>query len=380
VYVPIWQGLAPRSLRAQNRPSELPYPLNRPQTRYFYLARAGIYHAARLLLGSSPGTVLVPSYHNGLEVLALRAAGATPRFFRIGSDLAPDLDDIRAGLRQGARLVLVIHYNGWPQPIEEIRGLCREHGAAMIEDCALALLSSTGGAPLGSFGEAAVFCLYKTLPVPHGATLSGEGLDATDLDRIRLRVPGTLSTAARTADLSIAWIRSRASRTGAVLARTKSWIGSALNTAHVRRETVGGMRFDPSVFDLGVSSWMRGLLPRFDYEDIVQTRRRNFLHLLEALREKSTPLFRSLPDGVCPLFYPLIVEDKSAAVRTLASRGIEAVEFWNYGDPEAESDRFADSLALRRHVIELPIHQNLTADHVDHIARAVLELELGLAA
>jgi perosamine synthetase len=380
VYVPVWQGLAPRVLRAPNRPSELPYPLDRPQTRYFYLARAGIYHAARLLLGSSPGTVLVPSYHNGLEVLALRAAGATPRFFRIGSDLAPDLDDIRSGLREGARLVLVIHYNGWPQPIEEIRGLCREHGASMIEDCALALLSSTRGVPLGSFGDAAVFCLYKTLPVPHGATLSGDGLDATDLNRIRLRTPSTLSTAARTADLSIAWIRSRASRTGAVLACTKSWIGTALNTAHVKRETVGGMRFDPSVFDLGVSPWMRGLLPRFDYEEIVQARRRNFLHLLEALRERSTPLLRSLPDGVCPLFFPLIVEDKSAAVRILASRGIEAVEFWNHGDPEAESDHFADSVALRRHVIELPIHQNLTPDHVDHIARAVLELDLGMAA
>ena len=87
----------------------------------------------------SPGTVaLAPDYHNGLEIQALRLAGASVRFYRIDGALRPDLDAIREGLAQGARLVLVIHFNGWPQPIEEIRSLCREHGAALIEDCALA--------------------------------------------------------------------------------------------------------------------------------------------------------------------------------------------------------------------------------------------------
>jgi hypothetical protein len=35
---------------------------------------------------------------------------------------------------------------------------------------------------------------------------------------------------------------------------------------------------------------------------------------------------------------------------------------------------------LRRHVLELPIHQDLTARHIDHVARQVSNLHLGMAA
>ena len=37
----------------------------------------------------------------------------------------------------------------------------------------------------------------------------------------------------------------------------------------------------------------------------------------------------SLPDGVCPLFFPIVVGDKAAAARALQQRGVDALEFWN---------------------------------------------------
>ena len=43
--------------------------------------------------------------------------------------------------------------------------------AFLIEDCALSLFSHDGERPLGSLGDAAIFCFYKTLPVPHGGGL-----------------------------------------------------------------------------------------------------------------------------------------------------------------------------------------------------------------
>ena len=187
--------------------------------------------------------------------------------------------------------MLVIHFNGWPQPIEEIRSLCREHGAALIEDCALAFLSARDGAPLGSFGDASVFCLYKTLPLPHGAALAMGSGGAERLAIIPLRNPGALSTAARTADLAIARIRSRAGAVGGALARVKSWVGRALTAAKVERSPVGSMTFDERQLDLGMSPWAERLLPRFDYEEVRERRRANFERLLGALRDRSTPLF-----------------------------------------------------------------------------------------
>jgi dTDP-4-amino-4,6-dideoxygalactose transaminase len=37
-----------------------------------------------------------------------------------------------------------------------------------------------------------------------------------------------------------------------------------------------------------------------------------------------------------------------------------------------------DAQFLRRHVLELPIHQDLTARHVDHIATQVNSLTIGM--
>lgn len=354
----------------------LPFPLNVPSCRYTYVARIGVYHAARTLLPKAGDLALAPAYHNGLEIHALRLAGAKVRFFNVNRRLEPDLDEIRRGLKEGARLVLLIHFNGWPQPIDEIRALCREHGAVLLEDCALAFLSKHGEKPLGSFGDAAFYSLYKTLAIPNGGALVFNGTVPPAIGQLEFRTPGTLSTLARGADLGIAWIRRRSDPAGAALARMKSWAGSAMSAAKVERTPVANMVFNERDLDLGMAPWARRLLERFDYADIVARRRANFLRLLARLGGRATPLHDSLPEGVCPLFFPLLVPDKASAVRDLAARGVEAIEFWNYGDPAAEEERFGDIRELRRHVIELPVHQDLEERHIDHVARAVLDLKL----
>src|SRR5204862_512234 len=80
----------------------------------------------------------------------------------------------------GCRVLYVIHYLGWPQPILELRELCKERGIVLIEDCALSLLSQFNGRPLGTFGDYSVFCLYKTLPVPNGGMLIQNGTATID--------------------------------------------------------------------------------------------------------------------------------------------------------------------------------------------------------
>jgi hypothetical protein len=78
-----------------------------------------------------------------------------------------------------------------------------------------------------------------------------------------------------------------------------------------------------------------------------------------------------LAEGVCPLFFPILVEDKTAVAGDLRRRGIGVVELWNEGDPEANGADSEDALFLRKHVLELPIHQNVTEPQLDYIAREV---------
>ena len=81
---------------------------------------------------------------------------------------------------------------------------------------------------------------------------------------------------------------------------------------------------------------------------------------------------------MCPLFFPLLVPNKRAAAEALWRRGIGAVEFWNEGDSEATGEAFPDTQFLRDHVLELPIHQDVTAEQVDYMADQVRSLKLHL--
>jgi hypothetical protein len=87
-------------------------------------------------------------------------------------------------------------------------------------------------------------------------------------------------------------------------------------------------------------------------------------------------LREDLEEGICPLFFPILVEDKHSAARALWQRGIGAVEFWNEGDPLANCEAGKDARFLRAHVLELPIHQNVTRPEVEYIASQVLYLGL----
>lgn len=171
MYVSSWPGLTLRELFPSSSERRLPYPLNTRNRLSFCAARSGIYHLFRALQFKKGEIVLVPDYHSGNEVSAIRAAGATIVYYPILRNLEPDMEALAGLAKLNPRVIYVIHYLGWPQPMKEIEALCRERGSLLIEDCALSLLSETGQRPLGSFGDYSVFCLYKTLPVPNGGLL-----------------------------------------------------------------------------------------------------------------------------------------------------------------------------------------------------------------
>jgi dTDP-4-amino-4,6-dideoxygalactose transaminase len=276
-------------------------------------------------------------------------------------------------------LLYVIHYVGWPQPMPALRDICRRRGMLLVEDCALSLLSETPEGPLGSFGDWSVFCLYKTLPLPNGALLVQNTTPLEALGRIPLRHAGSASVAGRTAELLVQRIRGRANRVGAALQIVKRGMGRAAGALDVRRANVGDIGFNLDEVDLAMSRVSARLLDRLDFEDIRRRRVENYRLLDSELNLTVPRVFSDLPDGVCPLFFPIIVRDKAAAARTLQQRGVDALEFWNES-MESGEEMGADARFLRQHVLELPIHQDLTPRHIAHVAREVSALSQRLVA
>jgi dTDP-4-amino-4,6-dideoxygalactose transaminase len=250
----------------------------------------------------------------------------------------------------------------------------------LVEDCALALLSEVNGRPLGSFGDWSVFCLYKTLPLPNGALLVQNGPCLESLERLRLRDAGPASVLGRTAELLVQRIRGRANGVGAALQLMKRGVGRAAGVLAVHRANVGDIGFNRDQVDLAMSRVSQRLLTGFDYQAIRRIRVDNYRRLAERLSGSAVSVFPRVPDGVCPLFFPVLVKDKHATAEQLRARGVDALEFWNDSCEPGGHEMGPDARFLRRHVLELPIHQDLTPRHIDHIARQMANLDLEMAA
>jgi dTDP-4-amino-4,6-dideoxygalactose transaminase len=381
-YVPTYQGLSATDLVRSAANGNDWFPFNVPHRLPFYRARNAIYHLFRALLETNPGlSVLAPDYNSGNEILAIRAAGATIHYCPVRGDMALDPDDVERYCRiHNPDLLYVIHYAGWAQPMPALVDLCRRRGMLLVEDCALSLLSDLDGRPLGSFGDWSVFCLYKTLPLPNGALLVQNGPRLESLERLQLREAGSASVLGRTAELLVQRIRSRANSVGAALQLVKRGMGRAAGALEVRRANVGDIGFNLDDVDLAMSRMSERLLTRLDFGEIKRRRVENYRHLSERLGPDVIQVFPELPEGVCPLFFPVIARDKHTAAEALRARGVDALEFWNDSVEPRGHEMSADARFLRRHVLELPIHQDLTPRHIDHVAKQVSALNLGMAA
>jgi dTDP-4-amino-4,6-dideoxygalactose transaminase len=374
-FIPVLPTLAPSLLRPRLRAGPAPFPLGpAPEVRRFYFARNGVWLAARLL-ELSGSEVLVPAYHHGVEVEALVAAGAVPRFVRVDGAMRLDVGHLEASIGPRTRALYVIHYLGFPQPMDDILDVARRHGLPVVEDCALALLSRDGEAVLGARGDMAVFCLYKTLPVPNGGLLVLNG-------RYEAPAPARGAPLASTLSHAVGGLLAHAAlRLGPAGEVVREVMRELLRRAMrpVRRATglqtlsTGTDHFDPESADVGMSRVSRLVLENLDHDRIVGARRRNFALLLARLRDLAPPVQAELPPGTCPLFYPLVCEDKLAVAARLAAHGVETVNFWSVGHPACDRAAFPEVDALRRRVLELPIHQDLTDEDMAHVAAAVEE-------
>jgi len=372
-FVPTYQGLSAMDLVRTTATDIDCFPFNVTHRLPFYRARNAIYHLFRALLETNPGlTVLAPDYNSGNEILAMRAAGAGLHYYPVPRDMTLDPDEVERYCRvYNPDLLYVIHYAGWPQPMPELVELCRRRGMLLVEDCALSLLSERSGRPLGSFGDWSIFCLYKTLPLPNGALLIQNGPRLEALERLKLRDAGSASVMGRAAELVVQRIRGQANGLGAALQVVKRGMGRAAGALAVHRANVGDIGFNLDEVDLAMSRLSVRLLAGFNYEAIRQRRVDNYRRLDGLLDQSVARVFPTVPDGACPLFFPIVVPDKQATAVRLRSCGVDALEFWNDSSEPGGQEMGPDAQFLRQHVLELPIHQDLTPRHIDHIARHV---------
>jgi dTDP-4-amino-4,6-dideoxygalactose transaminase len=356
-----------------------------PQEGVYYVhkGRTAIRRICELLELGPGSEVLAPAYNCGTEIDAMINSGVSVVLYQIKRSGYVDLDDLRSRFTKKTKAVYVTHYFGFPQPIADIKRFCVEKGVRLIEDCALALFSCDGPIKLGSMGDMSIFSFPKSLPVPDGGALVINNADFTK-DKWVLSPPSFSAVTREMLSLSKRHILR--------LASGKKVLYPLLCSLFKKRQTcpnsVENLRQDirpdmPRSFyyyeefnSKAISGLTMRLLKTFNIANIVTRRRNNFnlfLNIFSATKEIE-PLFKTLPESICPLYFPIIVKNRAYLFRELNELSIAAIEWWSGYHRDLPWEEYLDACFLKDNVLALPVHQQLNSEHITFIAEKVTML------
>jgi dTDP-4-amino-4,6-dideoxygalactose transaminase len=146
-------------------------------------------HLAYLAAGVGPGDeVIVPAMTFAATAAAVVHAGGTPVFADIAGphDLALDAEQVAARITPRTKAVCVVHYAGYPAPIDALEDVCDHHGLALLEDVAHAPVAEfPDGRRPGAAGLAGAFSFFsnKVLACGEGGLLATDDDAVADLAR-----------------------------------------------------------------------------------------------------------------------------------------------------------------------------------------------------
>jgi len=343
----VWPPLAPTV--HVHRPRTLPFPLDHPSCVLFAKARHGLWHGLRALGARNGDSILVPAYHHGSEIEAAMSAGLRCIFYDVTDGLKPDAGQLDELLEPSVRALHITHYFGFPQDGRRWRRWCDERGLMLIEDAAQAWLAKQDGMDVGRYGDLSIFCLDKMFGLPDGAAV---------VCRARIDVPhgGRPVGGSRLLRRHLAW---------------------AAQLGGVTMERARCPGYDPDAdFSLGdpwtpASTATMMTLPRLDWPRTAEARRARYEMLLDALGALVPPPFQNVPAGASPFLFPVSVPNKADVLRKAAAKRLHALDIWAVPHSSMDEAAFPVAQRLRRHLIGLPVHQELRPAHIRRIVDVV---------
>jgi perosamine synthetase len=364
----------------------LPFPLN-GNCLLFFSARYALFQGLSALRLKAGDRLLVPAYCCGTEVDPILAKGIKIEWYNVDEDFRIDVKDLGERWQKDVKGLLITHYLGFNQLTDEILDFCHDRKISLIEDCAHAFLSlNQDGEPLGSKGDAAIFSLRKSMPIPDGGVLFMKTFDLKAFHS-QLKQPDPIAVFFRASELmelnttlSNSFKERFISYSCRVFGKVFLDFRLFFRVSHKLLGVWDKCLLDPNSYNFvseatcwTMSSFSKRRLQSQDWEGVIKKRRSNFKYLLQRIKEVRgiRPLFVTLPAGTCPLFFPIRANDREALHNSLVKKGVDSHPWWGYFHPAVPYDLFPVAVRLKKQIIGFPIHQDLTENHLDGIIYAV---------
>jgi len=322
--------------------------------------------------------VLLPALHCRAMVEPVLYINAKSYFYPVGADLQPDFTALSLLVQESGMPVVAMllpHYFGFPNALDEAEQFCTLHGIALIEDCAHAFYGQSGGRLLGTVGSYAIASPWKFFPVRDGGILrdnSGGRRSGHNQQSWLTEVKAAVAM------LQVWWQRDRQRQDLPVIEPVALCKQAELIAARseVQVPEHGLKELVPEQAERSSLLSSRWVIGHGTHERVARLRRENYLQWLEAVRELPgvEPLFPCLPDGVVPYVFPLLVDSEGMGFHLLKLAGIP---LWRWEDMAVTDCAISRDYRIR--LLQLPCHQELRAEEMAWMIHVVQTLSARLA-
>ncbi len=341
-------------------------------------ARYALYLGIDVLGIQSGDSVLLPAFHCQTAIDPFYIRGIDIQYYNILQNGNIDLSDLKRKTKPNTKAVLIIHYFGLEQRLQEIKGWAQEKKIKIIEDFAHLLISEQLSEKRKLWGDAAVFSWKKFFPIPDGGILV---LKSTQNRQNINLVEGDVFRQIYSWKRALVKVnpRSFVGKILSELSRLSPFAKGNTNRQSNERPTLP----NPSLFESGkpnrvlrMTEISKRIFGHLTIATIIKKRYEYARFFSQELGK--IPCIKlwlpEVPKDVGLWAYPFIVENIRDFHVALRHRGIEAFTWGGVAHSTLPLEQFKDAKFLYQHLVMIPLHQDLSWKDLEEIVENIKEL------
>ena len=294
--------------------------------------------------------ILAPEYICEAALQPFRNNGIQIQYYKVNDDLSPDWRSINEKINKDTFAILMVHYFGNPQKIEDFKKKSEQNGILLIEDNSHGYGGMYSGKLLGTFGDIGISSPRKSFPVLNGGVLylnSNQNIHTNSLP-------------VEPANITILTLRDITGRFLDNFAAIKKFL---LHTVDK------GVQWNSNVKNWGMDFASLDIIKKYDLKHIQKIRTEIYRTWEKwSIANNLTPLYSQINESLTPLAFPLIFITKTERDRWYAIFKKNNIAAYLWPDLPAELLATKNSgKSLSERTLCLPIHLSMNARSLEKL-------------
>lgn len=293
--------------------------------------------------------VLLPSYLCPTILIPFKKCNVRYQFYRVNKNLQIDIEDLKKKLAGNAKAIFCINYFGFAdsQETRNFLGSLKKQGMIIIEDCVQSFFSK-----IPTIGDFCFNSFRKFLPLDGSVILS----DKKDAPIKQKSYPPYFFYKLMGQIIRYFHVVHHIFPTALFL--------HLFNVAEKSYYSTTSFSFN---------GYNRFILSRSDIDRLKKQRSRNFKVLLDTF--SSIALFKTIPETVIPLGFPILIDGRDNVREKLAQRNIFCPIHWHLSE-DIDRHAFKESWYLSEHVLTIPIAESVGDKGLNYLTETLHDMKL----